>query len=67
MKYSLMTINGLALEIDQGSYEAFCRDSNDEKILFHNFRDNGGAVHTMAKSVILSVAMDSGIKKQIKL
>lgn len=61
MKFSLLTINGMAVEIDQVSYEAFDREKNDDKIIFHTFRDKGGTFHTIAKSVILAVAMESGL------
>lgn len=67
MKYTMLTINGMAVEVDQSSYEAFDRDKDNDKMIFHNFRDKSGVVHTVAKSVILSVAMESGLAVKMVL
>ena len=62
MKYIVLFMNGSAYEITRESYEAFDRDKDKQEMLFHNFRDTKGNIHTVAKMGILSVLFESGVK-----
>ena len=67
MRYLLLMMNGMAYEIGRDSYDAFIKDRNNPDILFHDFRDVKGVLHSVAKMGILSVALESGLAVKLAM